>query len=266
LNADTNWIDGCFEWYQSKGGQNEHTKKLYYNKRSGATTGNYGGNRMCSQATPANTITVMSIDHSSGTTGQYLNFDAPSGWTSHQAVDVKQCRNGQTIWSGRIMWWNNQNGGTSGNSHGRRDSGSSSGQWQVGDTVTDGICQAMDHDHKVAVLYEGKVVQPLVLLDAKAHAAEDFSINELAADLAAKVREKCPGFIKDACLKFAVTQGKLYIGQMCLSLNTPFAFAGAGVQGIITSFCVKTISDTLKTALQPGAANFGSHVCSQMGL
>ena len=29
------------------------------------------------EATPANTITVMSIDHSSGTTGKYLNFDAP---------------------------------------------------------------------------------------------------------------------------------------------------------------------------------------------
>ena len=55
---------------------------------------------------------------------------------------MKQCRNGQTIWSGRIMWWNNQNGGMSGNSHGRRDSGSSSGQWQVGDIVTEGICQA----------------------------------------------------------------------------------------------------------------------------
>ena len=30
------------------------------------------------EATPANTITVMSIDHSSGTTGKYVNFDAAS--------------------------------------------------------------------------------------------------------------------------------------------------------------------------------------------
>ena len=35
-------------------------------------------------ATPTLAITAMCIDHSSGTTGYYFNFDAPSGGTSHE--------------------------------------------------------------------------------------------------------------------------------------------------------------------------------------
>merc|ERR1712232_1474952 len=38
------------------------------------------------------------------------------------------------------MWWKAKNGGSTGNSHGRRASGHSSGQWQVGDIVSDGTC------------------------------------------------------------------------------------------------------------------------------
>ena len=51
LDADTNWIDGCFEWYANPGGaSNENTKRVYYKNRPGAVTGNKGGNRVCTQA------------------------------------------------------------------------------------------------------------------------------------------------------------------------------------------------------------------------
>ncbi len=49
LTNDGNWVDGCFEWYQNKGGQNENTKKFYLNeKRSDPDNGDIGGNRVCS--------------------------------------------------------------------------------------------------------------------------------------------------------------------------------------------------------------------------
>ena len=87
--------------------------------------------------------TISSTDHKNGSAGQYFNFNVPTRWTPKQAAEVKQCRNGQAIWSGRIFWWNSKNGGSTGILHGRRDSGASSGQWQFGDTATDGICQAL---------------------------------------------------------------------------------------------------------------------------
>ena len=49
LTNDGNWVDGCFEWYQNKDGQNENTKKFYLNqKSSNPDTGELGGNRVCS--------------------------------------------------------------------------------------------------------------------------------------------------------------------------------------------------------------------------
>merc|ERR1712232_136621 len=50
----------------------------------------------------ANTVTVTSNNHAFGAryVGQYFNFDKPTGWTSGTATNVKQCRNGQQIWSG----------------------------------------------------------------------------------------------------------------------------------------------------------------------
>ena len=51
LANDGNWVDGCFEWYQNKGGQNENTKKFYLNqKSSNPDTGIFGGNRVCAVA------------------------------------------------------------------------------------------------------------------------------------------------------------------------------------------------------------------------
>eukprot|EP00930_Biecheleria_cincta_P011861 TRINITY_DN114_c0_g1_i1.p1 TRINITY_DN114_c0_g1~~TRINITY_DN114_c0_g1_i1.p1 ORF type:complete len:587 (-),score=63.73 TRINITY_DN114_c0_g1_i1:84-1844(-) len=84
---------------------------------------------------------VTSVDHSSGVVGTYFNFDKPSGWTAvgdNPKIDVKQCRGGVSIWSGSVTWWNSKNGGSTGNSHGRRTSEPAAGQWQVGDTVTSG--------------------------------------------------------------------------------------------------------------------------------
>ena len=55
LDNDVNWVDGCFEWYQNKGGQNENTKKFYFNqKSSNPDTGDLGGNRVCSIISAAN--------------------------------------------------------------------------------------------------------------------------------------------------------------------------------------------------------------------
>jgi len=126
--------------------------------------------------------------------------------------------------------------------------------------------EAMDQDHRVAVLYEGKVVQALVLLDAKAHAAGQFSLGSLAAGLAAKVRAWCPGYIAKACLKVVSKSAWTTILQVCAWVATWFAWAGAGVQGVISGYCARTVSNTMKTALKPGMANFGSQVCIQMGL
>ena len=39
------------------------------------------------------------------------------------------------IWEGRVVLWNQANGGSVGDSHGRRDPGASTSQWSVGDFV-----------------------------------------------------------------------------------------------------------------------------------
>merc|ERR1711879_1039238 len=54
LSGDANWINGCFEWYASS--TSENSKKLYFNNRPVATTGNMGGNRMCTEGTEADYV------------------------------------------------------------------------------------------------------------------------------------------------------------------------------------------------------------------
>jgi hypothetical protein len=55
LSGDTNWIDGCFEWYPKPGDPKGTSKKVYYNTRPGATTGTYGGHRLCKIASASMT-------------------------------------------------------------------------------------------------------------------------------------------------------------------------------------------------------------------
>jgi hypothetical protein len=49
LTGDTNWQDGCFQWYPDPAMQNTvgTDKRVYFNVRPGATTGNYGGHPLC---------------------------------------------------------------------------------------------------------------------------------------------------------------------------------------------------------------------------
>ena len=52
-------------------------------------------------------------------------------------MSVRQCRNGISIWSGTskyFMW--KSSGASTGNAHGRRNTGHAGGQWEVGDVVT----------------------------------------------------------------------------------------------------------------------------------
>ena len=56
LANDGNWIDGCFEWYDtpySSDGDNDpvgSSTNVYWNSRPGATTGAFGGHKICTIA------------------------------------------------------------------------------------------------------------------------------------------------------------------------------------------------------------------------
>merc|ERR1712032_426479 len=66
------------------------------------------------------------------------------GWCDGSSTCiVQQCRNGQRIWSGGVTWWKNVNGGSTGDSHGRRTSGETPGQWQAGDLAANGACDLL---------------------------------------------------------------------------------------------------------------------------
>ena len=82
---------------------------------------------------------ILSVDHSSRTVGKYFNFNAqkcgrrdklPAG-----TYRVRQIRGNSQVWEGTARWWNSVNGGSSGDAHGRRESGSGNSQWRVGDRV-----------------------------------------------------------------------------------------------------------------------------------
>lgn len=92
----------------------------------------------CSQCPKRFAVQITSVNHKSRGLGKYFNMD----WHSTTGkYAVKQCRNGVQVWSGNVVIWKNRNGGSTGNSHGRRDRGARHGQWRVGDVITDGICR-----------------------------------------------------------------------------------------------------------------------------
>lgn len=80
-------------------------------------------------------VEVLSTDHTSGTTGKYFNFN--------QAAAAQSL--GRPVITNEVLWaltssgarqvivWTNNNGGSSGDAHGRLNSGASSGDWNPGD-------------------------------------------------------------------------------------------------------------------------------------
>ena len=58
-------------------------------------------------------------------------------------LKVKQCRNGEEIWSGEVRIWR---GGDQ--PHGRRNSGAAVGQWETGDEIIGWQCECtVDNDY-----------------------------------------------------------------------------------------------------------------------
>ena len=92
---------------------------------------------------------VTSVQHNfgSGVDGKYFFFNETNmsnllgNTTWHNTVvNMIQIRNGVEIWSGDVRLWDSTHANSvptsgTGNSHGRREGGSASGQWQVGDIV-----------------------------------------------------------------------------------------------------------------------------------
>ncbi|XP_066919851.1 uncharacterized protein [Clytia hemisphaerica] len=84
-------------------------------------------------------IPIVSVDHKSGKTGQYFNFDrkyikelSNNGNLTFQAYNL---RTGQI---GEVIVWGSANGGTTGDSHGRFNSNKVApmpGQWRKGDRL-----------------------------------------------------------------------------------------------------------------------------------
>lgn len=78
--------------------------------------------------------TILEIKHSNGNNGMYFNVDG-GGLTGTETV--KQCRAGAEVWEGQIRVFGSQDSSqTDGDSHGRRESGATAGNWQAGDFLT----------------------------------------------------------------------------------------------------------------------------------
>ena len=79
-------------------------------------------------------LTTFCVTH----VGKYFNFDQTSTFaTDGQVLAVTQCRNGISVWSGNVTYWTSSNeAGSTGDAHGRRESGSANDQWEICDIVT----------------------------------------------------------------------------------------------------------------------------------
>ena len=90
---------------------------------------------------------ITSIYHTGGTAGKYFFFDEStmnamlgnSNW-HNTIVNLIQIRTGVVIWSGECILWDSTSSNSTptsgtGNSHGRRNSGSATGQWEIGDIL-----------------------------------------------------------------------------------------------------------------------------------
>ena len=52
-----------------------------------------------------------------------------------ETVTIAQCRDGSVIWTGAVRVYNSVDGGETGDSHGRRNSGAADGQFVTGDLL-----------------------------------------------------------------------------------------------------------------------------------
>jgi hypothetical protein len=81
-------------------------------------------------------IKVVSVDHAHGAAGQYFNFFKSEaqrmGLEDTVEVDVYHPRTNKIF---KVVMWMSPNGGSSGDSHGRKTPSASAGDWQVGDTL-----------------------------------------------------------------------------------------------------------------------------------
>lgn len=89
-------------------------------------------------AHPASAFSVLSVDHCCGIPdGQFFNFDFHEAETAlgrpFHFDDQITVRNGRTGRTGTVVLWDNVNGGSIGDSHGKWVSGAAGGDWQVGD-------------------------------------------------------------------------------------------------------------------------------------
>ncbi|AZZ98101.1 hypothetical protein [Pseudoalteromonas sp. R3] len=91
------------------------------------------------QESPWSVVEILSVDHSSGTKGQYFNFDVHviddalghPNW--HDKVFLILDTNTQKL--DRAILWRSKNGGSIGDGHGRWNSGASPNQWSAGKSL-----------------------------------------------------------------------------------------------------------------------------------
>jgi hypothetical protein len=82
LPGDANWIDGCFQWYGTKGQPVGSSPNVYWNNANGATSGNIGGHKICAGATapldvPSTNANSNYLDVTIGAFGRYLWIARP---------------------------------------------------------------------------------------------------------------------------------------------------------------------------------------------
>lgn len=88
-------------------------------------------------ALPWASVQVLSVDHVSGTTGRYFNFDADAvtriarsdRWNSRPFLII----NARTSEIGPAVLWSRTNGGSAGSGHGRWSTRAANGQWRADD-------------------------------------------------------------------------------------------------------------------------------------
>lgn len=105
---------------------------------------NCNNNRVSNRDTQATVCSKVLVEHTKhptkGDTGMYFAFskasmDAMLGYKDWNGKEISVVQEGSHAWKGNVIIWNNQYG-----KMGRRVSGSGSGQWAKGDTITLSLC------------------------------------------------------------------------------------------------------------------------------
>lgn len=87
--------------------------------------------------------------------GIHFETGMPNAWIPGHITEAKQCRDGKQIWAGAIRIISGLAG--------RRESGAAPGQWEVGDTITDGECIPTPRLGS-AITFDGQVSTPVGVL------------------------------------------------------------------------------------------------------